>query len=79
MKMNEAKDVYKLIGRIWELFKKYGFHKPSDSEWEEMINTVSVDLQQMQEDNIPKRFIMLYRDLFSAMQNYYKRIGNDNG
>ena len=66
--MDEKKQVYNIILTIWNLFKKYGFHKLSDAKWEEMIDECG-ELAKRLRNN--KNINRLFLDMFSALQNYY--------
>lgn len=66
--MDEKKQVYSIILTIWNLFKKYGFHKLSDAKWEEMIDECD-ELAKRLRNN--KNINRLFLDMFNALQNYY--------
>lgn len=69
--MEELKIIYGLITSIWKLCKKYGTDKLTYNQWESFVE----DGQKTREIYLVKgsQYDMLYREMFSALQEYYIR------
>ncbi len=69
--MDEKRQVYGAITDIWHLWKKYGGGRLEDRQWESFL----LDGQQMRKKHeaAGKEADMLFRDLFMALQEYYRR------
>lgn len=65
--------IYELIVDIWRLAYKYNFQKLNDDTWQTFVqdgNRLHDKYRQY-----GKVIELLFRDLFSAVQNFYQRIG----
>ena len=69
--MDEKKIIYEIILSIWNLFKKCGFQKLTDEQWEILIEEVNKERNKLIE--VGNEYDLLYRDLFNAVQNFYER------
>lgn len=76
MCMEELKIIYNLITSIWKLCKKYGTDKLTYGQWEAFVE----DGQRTREIYLAKgsQYDMLYRGMFSALQEYYIQKGTSN-
>lgn len=74
--MDEKKIIYEIILSIWNLFKKYGFEKLTDEQWESLVGKATAERDKFKKygSNID----LLFRDMFSALQSYYERKKNGN-
>lgn len=73
--MEELKIIYGLITSIWKLCKKYGTGKLTCEQWESFIE----DGKKAREFYLARggKYDVLYRGMFSALQEYYIKIGTD--
>ena len=71
--MDEKKLVYEVIISIWEMFKKYGFEKISDAQWENLIEDAEIKRKEFKEKG--ELIELLYRDMFLCIENYYEEKG----
>ena len=71
--MDEKKLVYEVIISIWEMFKKYGFEKMSDAQWENFIEDAEIKRKEFKEKG--ELIELLYRDMFLCIENYYEEKG----
>lgn len=69
--MEELKIIYGLITSVWKLIKKHGCNKLTDEQWETFVKDGMASRQAYLEKG--EEYDLLYRDLFSAVQNYYIR------
>ena len=69
--MEEKKVVYEIILSIWNLFKKCGFQNLTDEQWEILIEEVNKERNKL--IKVGNEYDLLYRDLFTAVQNFYER------
>ena len=69
--MEEKKIVYQIIIDIWNLAKEFDFKKLTDAEWEEFTSKA----QELRDKykNHGESIDLLFRDMFSALQDYYQR------
>lgn len=69
--MDELKIIYELITSIWKLIKKYGTNRLTDEQWEAFVE----DGNESRKNFLAKgeQYDLLYRGMFSAVQNYYIR------
>ena len=70
--MDELKTVYDMITRIWKLYRKYGSRTLENEEWEELISTGQQFHEEYRQQDL--NLELLFRDLFTALQNYYERL-----
>jgi len=68
--------MYELFTDVWRLADKYQFRPLNDAEWEAFVVEGKRLLTRYQQKGI--LIELLYRDLFSAVQEYYKNIGEDS-
>ena len=68
--MDEKKAVYEIILSIWSLFKEYGFKQLNDNEWERLNQ--QADKLEKESKKQGKLLNRLFRDMFAALQEYYK-------
>ena len=68
--MDEKKLVYEVIISIWEMFKKYGFEKLTDSQWENLIEDAEIKRKEFKEKG--EQIELLFRDMFWCIENYYE-------
>lgn len=71
--MEEKKLVYEVITSIWEMFKKYGFEKLNDEQWENLIEDAEIKRKEFMEKG--ESIDMLFRDMFWCVGNYYEGKG----
>lgn len=71
--MDEKKLVYEVIISIWEMFKKYGFEKLTDSQWENLIEDAEIKRKEFKEKG--EQIELLFRDMFWCIENYYEDKG----
>lgn len=68
--MDEKKLVYEVIISIWEMFKKYGFEKLTDVQWENLIEDAEIKRKEFKEKG--EQIELLFRDMFWCIENYYE-------
>ncbi len=73
--MEELKIIYGLITSIWKLVKKYGCNKLTDGQWEAFVGEGMAARKVFLEKG--EQYDLLYRGLFSAVQDYYIRKNGD--
>lgn len=71
--MDEKKLVYEVIISIWEMFKKYGFEKLTDVQWENLIEDAEIKRKEFKEKG--EQIELLFRDMFWCIENYYEDKG----
>ena len=71
--MDEKKLVYEVIISIWEMFKKYGFEKLTDVQWENLIEDAEIKRKEFKEKG--EQIELLFRDMFWCIENYYEGKG----
>lgn len=69
--MEELMIIYNLITSIWRLCRKYGTDRLTCEKWEAFVE----DGKRIREDYFTQgeQYDMLYRGMFSALQEYYIR------
>ena len=75
--MEELKIIYDLITSVWKLIKKYGCNKLTDEQWEAFVEDGMAARKVYLEKG--EQYDLLYRGLFSAVQDYYIRKKGDAG
>lgn len=70
------KVIYELIVDVWRLVSRYQFRKLTDSEWEQFVldGTKLCEKYRASERSVER----LFRDMFLAFQDFYKRMGDQN-
>lgn len=67
--------VYGLIVDIWRMISRYQFRRLNDAEWEAFLaEGIEGCIKYQKQGPVIER---LYRDLFSAAQEFYKSLGTD--
>lgn len=74
--MDEKKIIYEIILSIWNLFKKYGFEKLTDEQWESLVGKATAERDKFNKHG--SNIDLLFRDMFGALQSYYERKKNGN-
>lgn len=72
--MDEKKIIYEIILSIWNLFKKCGFEKLTDEQWESLVGKATAERDKFKKHG--SNIDLLFRDMFSALQSYYERKKN---
>lgn len=69
--MDGYRQMYEAITDIWKLWKKYGSDQLSDSQWEAFAQ----EGQQLHKkhESVDPKIDQFFRDMFMALQNYYRR------
>ncbi len=67
--MEELKNIYDLITSIWRLCRKYGTDRLTYEQWESFAE----EGKKMREAWLARgvQYDVLYRGMFSALQDYY--------
>lgn len=75
--MEELKIIYGLITSIWKLCRKYGIGKLTCEQWESFIE----DGKKAREFYLARgvQYDVLYRGMFSALQDYYIQKKDEQG
>ena len=71
--MDEKKLVYEVIISIWEMFKKYGFEKLTDAQWESLIEDAEIKRKEFKEKG--DQIELLFSVMFCCIENYYEGKG----
>lgn len=71
--MEELKIIYDLITSIWRMCKKYGTDRLTCEQWEAFVEEGKKGREMYRVKG--EQYDMLYRGMFSALQEYYIRKG----